>query len=254
VAQARQDNWQYFPQGSNHVTVGEGYFVNTPNTDDSPNRYANAFLVNQKEARNTLGLILTDVMIDFVASGKYAQSRNYREFMFHNFGQVTLTLKGICRNQKDYGKIAEYVRESHRLAVSSTEQIDSPLIALSIRPGGYNTRRGEKGRHDGIEVEGHIESFSRRHERWINAPTYQFQFVVEKWSSGLGLEDPSSHALLLKSFSELITKGKGDQFADSGFGTAGFVKDPDPDPGAGALNIAANAVLTPGPNGELRPN
>jgi hypothetical protein len=176
--------WQYNFPGETAPVVGtdQGYYVNHPNV---PTRYtANAdnsigYLEDQDGKR--LHLWITDIEMNFQVSGQYAQSHRYRQWYPRNFVQPRVMIQGQVANEADYGNLAEFIRITQRKALRWASADDHMWSTnLHISSGGIQNHRRQ-----GHSLNGHILNIQRTAERWVNAPTFQFEFVVVTAAAGL---------------------------------------------------------------------
>lgn len=167
----------------------------SPDRNGEPIHRSNAFL--DDGSGNRVYLWVDDMGASFNISGSTAQSYNQRAFYPHNLGQLMLTVHGQTPNESEYGRVAEFVRHSHKKAVTNGQ-----FFRLVIAEGGHNpdvanppttTRdqqvHGVKGRHEAVDVDGYVLSIDRKHERFVNAPEWEFQFVILRSKGFLGLKD-----------------------------------------------------------------
>lgn len=179
---------------------------------------------------NSIDLWVAGVTSSFGIAGSFAQSRHRRSFFARNLAQVAFVIEGQAPNQYEFGRLAEFVR---------TAQMDvllrSTQMRLTIPGGGTPAKRNMKGVRRAIDVIGYIEGFDRAHERWVNAPDYQFSFVISRSLSGLFRDEPV-RVPYLRSWADI--------FKDPKF-QAQFIDDPD-------LHLPDDQ--TNQPNGALHPH
>lgn len=176
---------------------GGGFWVTHPQIkleDDrgEPINGANAYLENAKAER--IGLWINSVQADFAATGSTAQSRTGRDFYHHNFQQPTMILGGQTPNSAEYNRLGAFIRDSHKLGLTHQGQV----LRLRVDKGGKNTVRGNmRGQRNHIDVDGYILNATRGAERFVNAPDYEFSFVITKAREFLDLQDRDADPIKL---------------------------------------------------------
>lgn len=113
-------------------------------------------------------------------SGSTGQGRYVRDFYAHNLKIPSLVVNGEALNQEEYSTIIEFIHQSQIRGVQKAQPIQ-----LTIAGGGSNVGRSMKGRHDPIEALGYVKSVKRKHERFIPAPEFSFEFVLAKMEKGI---------------------------------------------------------------------
>lgn len=205
------------PQGSGYQPYDQGYWNRLPNRA-STRAGTNATLLSGVEPQtdidgaDSIGLWVQSVSSGFGISGTTAQSRLRRAFFARSLNQTAFTLTGQVPNQYEYGRLAEFVRIAQMDAL-----MRSTLMRLIIPAGGIPAKHNMKGRRGPIDVIGYVEGFPRITERFVNAPTYTFPFVISRSLSGL-FRDESVRVSYLKSWADI--------FDDPRF-QAQFIDDPD---------------------------
>lgn len=175
------------------VTQGNRYGVMTPTMspdtpNGGPNRGSNAFL--ESSGADRVFLWVDNFQAAFNISGTQAQSVTTRSFYPHNLGQLTLTVHGQTPNQYEYGRVVEFIRHSHKKAVASGESFR--LVIPEITPGEDSKLRNpedSRNTRSPVDVGGYVLSIERRNERFVNAPEYEFQFVILQSRNFLGMMD-----------------------------------------------------------------
>lgn len=183
--------WQYNYPGERKpvVTTDQGYHVNTP--DGGPGRPSEsrftAYLESDEGHRRYMHV--HDIGMNFELSGSYAQSPGFRAFYPHNFVQPRVTISGQTASQADYAGLVEYIRRCQKQALSlGSQDFTTKLVIPSGGPG--------KPSHNytGHSLTGHIQRIERTAERFVNAPEFQFEFIVVAAYAGLyhtATSDPS---------------------------------------------------------------
>jgi hypothetical protein len=186
-----------------------GWAVNSP--DISANDSKNWTVQLVKANKKYLNLWVEEADIDFSMSGTTGQSRYRREFYPHSFNEPTLVLKGRMPNQREYNKLAAFVRESHSEALNANVNYSEksagkkayPTVSLIMRPHAPENRfpRTQKGGHRGMQLEGYIKSIAAGAQKFEFAPAFEIQFIVASSavSSGIGIYqddlDPGSQVV-----------------------------------------------------------
>jgi len=197
--------------------VDTGYAVNLPNVD--PNTKDNWTIRLIKPNNKYLNLWVEDASIDFSMHGSTGQSRWKREFYPHSFNQPVLKLMGRMPNQREYNKLAAFVRESHaealRVNKNLTEKTNAgvksyagtriplPTVTLIMNPRYYyNDRaidakrspRNQKGGRKGMELEGYIKSIAAGSKKFEFAPQFEIQFIIASSKGSVGIYDDKLRA------------------------------------------------------------
>lgn len=164
----------------------------------------NAFLENVKGER--VWLWINDITSDFAMSGTTAQSRNRREFFAHNFTQPSLNINCQTPNSYEYNRLGAFIRDAQLKGLSHQGQV----LKFRVAPGGYSANKNNvgsytvKGKHEGLYVDGYILNAGRGAERWVNAPDYQFSFVISHAHNFLGLHDQDVQSMKLRTILNLV--------------------------------------------------
>lgn len=175
-----------------------GYAVNYP--DISANDFNNWNVRLIKPNKKYLNLWVENAQIDFSMSGSTGQSRWRREFYPHSFNEPTLILTGYAPNQREYNKIAAFVRESHsealnvgRLAkVNTSEKTkgdkETPTVTLLMKSSNQDYKpRGQKGGRRGMKLEGYIASIAAGAQKFQQAPKFEIAFIVAASDGAVGI-------------------------------------------------------------------
>ena len=166
-----------------------------PDENGKSRNGTNAYLENVKGQR--VWLWVNDVTSDFSMAGSTGQSRHRREFFAHNFAQPSLNVNCQTPNSAEYNRLGAFIRDAQLMGLSHQGQV----LKLRILPGGFEIKskmRGNiKGKRHGVYVDGYIINSTRGAERWVNAPDFQFSFVISQAHDFLGLQDQdvTSHKL-----------------------------------------------------------
>lgn len=151
--------------------IAKGYHVNLP-VSKPTQESCNGYLINQQGEE--LYLWVTDIEASFRMNGTFAQSATVRDWYSRNLEQPRLTLSGQVANSHEYQRLGEFVRESHLNALNP--KLDAKqLITLHIKKGGIKAM-GKN--HQPWKVLGYIRQMTRGAERFVNAPTWTFDFIV----------------------------------------------------------------------------
>lgn len=156
----------------------------SPDKDGKPAHKANAYLENPQHER--VFMWVDDVTADFAMTGNVAQSRKQREFFPHNFTQPSIHVHCQTPNSYQYNRLGAFIREGQKQGM--VQQGD--VLRLRIASGGEEAARHVmKGHHNHISVDGYVTTAPRGAERFINAPDYEFDFVITHAWNFLGLQD-----------------------------------------------------------------
>ncbi len=155
-----------------------------------------------------LPLWIHELETSFSITGSFAQSVDKRDFYPRNFNQPTWTFRGQTHNEHEYSHIGEFIRNGQIRAIEG-----DALFIIGVNGGGIPAKRNMKGTHQGTKLQGYISGVRRRHERWVNAPEYQFEFVVARHLAGPIVDAPVVPKIL-KDWKGLYRGG-------------GFIDDPD---------------------------
>lgn len=183
--------------------IGRGYVVRLPDMvpdqgGEAKNK-ANAYLEDADHQR--VFMWVNEYNADFAMAGQTAQSKKRREFFPHNFTQPSLNIIGQTPNQYQHARLAEFIRRHQRRAAIS----DTQVLTLRILGGGSETARDAvKGIRDPVDVVGYINTAQRTAEVGINAPDFQFSFVILKANKFLGLEDQAIRKVKFKDILDVI--------------------------------------------------
>lgn len=189
--------------------VDTGYAVNLPDID--LNKVSNWTVRLIKTNNKYLNLWIEEMSIDFSMSGTTGQSRWKREFFPHSFNQPILKMTGFMPNQREYNKLAAFVRESHSEALNVNRNLqpqsniseksniffkhyadhsDTPLptVTLIMNPR-YNQgrQRNQKGGRRGMRMEGYIKSIAAGGTKFNFAPKFELNFVIAQSDGSTGI-------------------------------------------------------------------
>ena len=189
--------------------VDTGYAVSTPDVD--PNTLNNWTARLIKTNNKYLNLWVEEASIDFSMTGSTGQSRWKREFYPHSFDQPILKMAGIMPNQREYNKLAAFVRESHSEALNvngdirpqsnASEKsniyykhygddatIPLPTVTLIMNPRSVEGRpRNQKGGRKGMQLEGYIKSIAAGGTKFNFAPQFSIEFVIAQSDGSKGI-------------------------------------------------------------------
>jgi hypothetical protein len=117
-------------------------------------------------------------------AGKTVQSKNVRDFYAHNIQIPPMMVRGQCLDQEDYGTVVEFIHQAQRNSLGGS------LIELTVDGHGSDLTQGDgnvtlKGAHKPFKGHGYIPKMPRKHERFVYAPEFQFQFIVVTSLAGL---------------------------------------------------------------------
>lgn len=214
--------------------TSRGYDVVATQLQGTPPR-PNAYLrfIGGSDGPSSVNLWCYELTTGFQQAGSTGQSYRTRSFFPRSFVQPAFTIFCQAPNQKIYGDTVEFIRMTQRSMESSTI---FDLVSRS-RYTGHNL----KGAHEGNSAEGYVKSIQRVHNRYEYAPTFQFDFIVERYLAPARWRDQRNQAVqVLPTWKEVIESQK-----------AGFATTPDPEIDQATLD---SPLFSPGPNGQNRPN
>lgn len=113
-------------------------------------------------------------------AGSTAQSRYVRDFYAHNLKIPSVTVHGEALNQAEYATIVEFIHQSQLRGVQGARP-----IKLTISGGGSDVGPSIKGKHKPLEALGYVKNVQRKHERFVPAPEFEFEFVLAKMEEGI---------------------------------------------------------------------
>lgn len=172
-------DWQY--KGINGP-IDQGH-VNFPEVQADENS-ASAYLMNRKGEQ--LHLWVDDVTASFEMGTSTGQSKHRRSLWPRSFVQPKFTVHGQMANSLQYQRLAEFVREAHLDMLQNASLKPQEMMALHIGQGGQpGVSDRQKGHHQGYHMRGYISKIDRGAERWVNAPTFQFEFTLAYSYEGL---------------------------------------------------------------------
>lgn len=175
-----------------------------------------------------------EVQTGFSMSGTRGQSFRTRSFFPRNFVQPSFTVMCQSPNQENYANVIEFMRDAQ---TDIDSNINLAIVSRSLYTG-YNL----KGAHEDNEMEGYIKTIPRTHNRFDYAPNFRFEFVVERFLAPATWADKPVGNKVLPSWKDVIQEKS----------QKGLIYQP-PDPETDAATLSS-PLLTPGPDGEIRPN
>lgn len=126
-----------------------------------------------------------EISLSLGMSGSTAQSRYVRDFYAHNIKIPALNVMGQSIDQDDYATVTEFVRQAQRKSVEN-----SNLVKFTLNAGGSNVVQKNsnaiiKGAHKPINALGYIKTIKRKHERFVYAPKFTFEFIIVQMEDGI---------------------------------------------------------------------
>jgi hypothetical protein len=159
----------------------------------------NGYLVGLDNQRE-VSLWVTEVSTAFAMSGSTGQSYRTRSFFPHNMEQTKFTITSQFPNQETYANAIEFIRKYQVKFTSS--------MRLQVISRGIDHNGNLKGSHNDLDVEGYVGSVKRIHERFVYAPTLQFEFISERILLPKAWADGKIKIKLLKTWKEIIEDKK----------------------------------------------
>lgn len=170
-----------------------------------------------------------DVTSDFALVGTTAQSPGKRDFYARNFSQPVYTMRGQTHNEFDYGRLIEFVRDAQEECVFGAKRTIMQVRLNGHRgpdevwhqPGTRNERkrpiiRNQRGRRPPLGAQGYVNTIRRAHTRFVNAPEYEFQFIIQRSLQGPFKDEKTPVHVLPTNWNSFIRQG-----------STGFITDPD---------------------------
>lgn len=171
---------------------GHGNFVRKPDlrsekstTEFHYDNRANASL-RRLRTQEAIALWINKVEADFGVDGQVAQSREGRSYYPRSIQQARFRVSGQAPNSYHFNRLAKFARLTHK------DALDGHWIKFYLQEHKPNTklpRQGIRGPHSQIHVDGYITNVQAGAERFVNAPTYSFEFVVFNAYNFFGWED-----------------------------------------------------------------
>lgn len=157
-----------------------------------------------------LYLWVNNVESAFTVSGSVAQSVARRQFFPRDFAQPALMISGQTPNQYEYGRIAEFVRQSHLNVINpSFGGTGLGLVTLTVFTDQKPTKFPMvKGPHQNLRIRGYVSSIERATERFVNAPDFKFEFIIAEATKFLGLQDQIQVGTELVSIVDALDQGR----------------------------------------------
>jgi hypothetical protein len=176
--------------------IDTGYQVNGNNV--SANDKTNWSIQLVKPNKKYLNLWADEISIDFSMSGTMGQSRYRRDFYPHSFNEPTMMISGVMPNQREYNKLAAFVRESHSEALNVQQNYGElskntkpfPTVSLIMKSSNPQKRgqpRTQKGGRRGMKLEGYIKTIAAGAVKFNFAPAYQIEFIVAASDGAVGI-------------------------------------------------------------------
>lgn len=200
-----------------------------PGTNNGTLSYGRLGLTGTYSAIDSIPIWVYDVTSDFALTGTTAQSLGKRDFYARNFNQPVYNIAGQTHNEFDYGHIAEFIRDAQEACVfGATRTIMQMLInghrgadEVILQPGTRNERRApiirnQRGRRGPLGVQGYVNTIRRAHKQFVNAPEYQFQFIIQRSLQGPFKDERTPVHVLPTNWNAFIRQG-----------STGFITDPD---------------------------
>jgi hypothetical protein len=222
--------WQYNYPGETKPVVNpnQGYAVNFP---DQPSRSYRAdkdhftiALVNDQNV--TRHLWAHQISMNFELAGSYAQSASFRAFYPRNFVQPHIQISGQCASQADHASLIEFIRKCQLQAIRGANNTTGLIIPQGSPESKITQQSGGRFEHQGHAFQGHILKADRTAERWVNAPEFQFEFLVVTASAGLYHTDTTDPSGVNDEIGQYIRSSEATQIRDR-LNKPGWEMDPD---------------------------
>jgi hypothetical protein len=168
---------------------------------------------------------IDEMTTDFALSGTTAQSAAKRDFYPRNFNQPSYGFHGQTFSETHYGQLGEWIRKAQLDCVFryGLMQIFLPASGAThvwVGPDGREHKReitrNQRGRRPAIWLEGYIANIQRAHEVGVQAPEYDFGFIVSRSIAGPITEAPVSPNVLPRNWDSFIKRD-----------ATGFITNPD---------------------------
>lgn len=174
----------------------KGYAVNIPKASPDTSKSWNAALLAPFGAY--VKLWVTEIEMNFSLHGVTAQSRYRKQFFPRSFNQPTISVSGTMPNQKEYNRLAAFIRECHFEAVTGNQNLydlkdqqtakqkrgssaSLQTVTLLVKNAGpegdKNIPRNIKGRHKALQFDGYIKLIKAGATQFNFAPDFNFQFI-----------------------------------------------------------------------------
>lgn len=221
--------WQYNYPGERKPAVNttQGYHVNVPSRGAASENRFTAYL--EDDMGHKRYMYIHDISMNFSLAGNYAQSPEFRAFYPRNFVQPRITIAGQTPSQADYGSLVEFIRDCQRQALAGKD-----FTTRLVIPGGGPGKESHK--YVGHSLTGHIQRIDRKTERFVNAPEFQFEFIVVTADAGLyhtgtadasGVKDELNQYMRFDVDQQIRNRAGKPGWAidpDKGHGVAGYTK------------------------------
>jgi hypothetical protein len=126
---------------------------------------------------------VSELTLNVGISGTTSQGRYTRDFYAHNIVLPSLTVKGQCLDQGDYGVLVEFIHQAQKKAVGNAA---NNITQLEIKGGGLKVNRPiMKGPHKRTCAQGFIPRIERKHKKGEYAPAFTFNFTIAQSFAGI---------------------------------------------------------------------
>lgn len=184
----------------------KGYDVNATRKNLPPHHNGRLYLGNF-DSGDGVNLYVYEVQTGFSLGGSTAQSASTRSFFARNFVQPAFNVLCQSPNQSHYGQVVEFIRASHKLAITGVESNLEIYNANRLGASSGTNQYGRiKGDHQPIKATGYVSQIPRTHERFMYAPDYTFSFVVAKMISPSAWSDQLITPEQMMTWHDIITK------------------------------------------------
>jgi hypothetical protein len=187
--------WEPKGGGQPSVKIDRGYDVHT--TNHSPKKGANGLLRDPVD-RTQIYLFIEEIETDLSLSGSTGQGLHTRDFYPHNFVQPNYTLRCQAPGQREYGRVAEFVRKAQRNCL-----VRNTRMALLVPGSRWPLVKHMKGPRKPFYAFGYVTSMPRIHRAHDPAPSYEIQFLIAQVRSGIFQDTPYT-AYKLARWSDIV--------------------------------------------------
>lgn len=158
-------------------------------------------------------LWVDEMRTSFALSGSTAQSVAKRDFYPRNFNQPSYQFHGQTFNETHYGKLGEFIRRAQKDCVlrNGIMQIFLPAHGAThvwVGPDGREHKEqivhNQRGRRPAIWLEGYVNNIQRAHAVGVQAPEYEFAFIVSRTIDGPIKEQRVSPNVLPRNWDSFI--------------------------------------------------
>jgi hypothetical protein len=192
------------PYKSSTISVTRGYDIAAVKLHEKRRSEAMGHVNGRlHDGTNYVKFFCSETNLTIGLAGKTAQSHLVRDYYVHNIQIPPLTVKCEALNQEDYGNTVEFIRKSQLNGVRNNQLLQLRIMGSNLDFHRPNAKPMIRGGHQPIMAQGYVKSVPRKHERFVYAPKFEFEFIIVKLEEGI-YKDKLNNVPYVKNMTEIL--------------------------------------------------